>query len=209
MGLNGFTCYRQDSMESVLSAVSSNREEHKIIKKDIKLPSEFLNGSTQIVKREGKKFYLHFSYLPEDINHEFPVCLWIYTNAKYLAGELKICNKASRSLINLASTSCIDKRIIEDVVIKSKDNFPHNRMGRVVSLCLRHNISIEKILSALMEIKEDNASTLLFAVKKFLSRKIPDGTKLNGIKCPACNGYNIVMEAGCQICKDCGSSKCG
>jgi ribonucleoside-diphosphate reductase alpha chain len=209
MGLNGFTCYRQDSMESVLSAVSSNREEHKIIKKDIKLPSEFLNGSTQIVKREGKKFYLHFSYLPEDINHEFPVCLWIYTNAKYLAGELKICNKASRSLINLASTSGIDKRIIEDVVIKSKDNFPHNRMGRVVSLCLRHNISIEKILSALMEIKEDNASTLLFAVKKFLSRKIPDGTKLNGIKCPACNGYNIVMEAGCQICKDCGSSKCG
>ena len=57
-------------MESVLSAISK-ADKREIIAKDIQLPDVFINGSTHIMKREGKKFYLHFSYLPEDSKKEY------------------------------------------------------------------------------------------------------------------------------------------
>ena len=206
LGLNGFTTYRDGSMESVLSGIAL-AETREIIAKDIKLPNDFLNGPTQIIKREGKKFYLHFSYLPEDIRHEFPIVLWIYTNAKYKADELKVCNKAARNLGTLALKCGVDSRIVKGTVDKANEDYPHNRLGRLVSLCLRHNIPREDILVALMNIDGDNISTLLTSVRKFLSKTLKDGLQLRGLKCPTCGGQ-MVMDGGCSRCLDCGGALC-
>jgi len=204
-GLNGFTTYRAGSMESVLSSVEEEKRE--IIKKDIKLPQTFLNGPTQIIKKEGKKFYLHFSYLPEDTKQKFPICLWIYTNAKYKADELKVCNKAARKLSTLALSCGIDKRIVVETVEKANADYPHSRLGRLVSLCLRHAIAREEILICLTNIDGDNVSTLLTSVRKFLSKTLPDGTKLKGLKCPSC-GEELILISGCQQCPSCPWSAC-
>ncbi len=208
LGLNGFTTYREGSMESVLSAIKSD-DKKEIISKDIKLPSEFLNGSTSVIKREGKKFYLHFSYLPDDHKMEFPVVIWIYTNAHYHQDELKVCNKAARNLAKLALSRGIDNKIVIQSVEKANQDYPHNRLGRMVSLCLRHNIPREDILVSLMGIDGDNVSTLLTAVRKFMSKTLSDGTLLKGIKCFSCGGDRVVMESGCQKCLDCSFSGCG
>ena len=203
--LNGFTTYREGSMESVLSGFDEKRE---VIAKDIKLPEVFLNGPTHIIKKEGKKFYLHFSYLPEDIKMEYPICIWIYTNAKYKPDELRVCNKAARNLAQLALSCGIDRKIIDETIGKAKEDYPHNRLGRMVSLGLRHNIPREDILVALMGIDGDNVSTLLTAVRKFLSKTLEDGTQLKGAKCPACKGGRIVMESNCMRCLDCPYTGC-
>ena len=206
-GLNGFTTYRDGSMESVLSEINKG-EKRDIIVRDIQLPDVFINGETHIIKREGKKFYLHFSYLPEDSNKEFPIVIWIHTNAKYKADELKVCNKAARNLSKLALERGIDRAIVAETVDKANDDYPHNRLGRMVSLCLRHNIPREDILVSLMGIDGDNISTLLTAVRKFLSKTLPDGTKLKGLKCPEC-GEPLIMDGGCQRCPSCPWSACG
>jgi ribonucleotide reductase alpha subunit len=208
LGLNGFTTYREGSMESVLSDINK-ASKREIIAKDIKLPDEFINGSTHIIKREGKKFYLHFSYLPEDSNKQFPIVLWIYTNAQYEPEELKICNKAARNLSKLALDCGVEREIVKESVTKANKDYPHNRLGRMVSLCLRHNIPREDILVSLMGIDGDNISTLLTAVRKFLSQTLSDGTVLKGLKCPHCGG-RVITEGGCQRCIDCSDySACG
>ena len=206
LGLNGFTTYREGSMESVLSGIAQ-AEKREIIAQDIKLPDDFLNGPTQIIKREGKKFYLHFSYLPEDSSMAFPIVLWIYTNAKYKTNELRICNKAARNLGKLALKCGVISRIVKETIDKANEDYPHNRLGRMVSLCLRHNIPREDILVSIMNIDGDNISTLLTSVRKFLSKTLEDGIELKGLKCPSCEGQ-MVMAGGCSQCLDCGEALC-
>lgn len=212
-GLNGFTTYRKGSMEAVMSDIKEAEKSREIISRDIKLPDVFLNGPMRIIKKEGYKFYINFSYLPEDSKMEFPVVMWIQTNAKYKGDELRTCNMAARNLGKLALARGIDEGIVKETVVKARTDYPHNRLGRLVSLCLRHNIPRQDILISLMNIDGDNISTLLTAVRKFLAQTLDDGTVLKGVKCenPNCTGTgdNVVMESGCKKCKDCGWSGCG
>jgi ribonucleotide reductase alpha subunit len=207
-GLNGFTTYREGTMESVLSCENRFEVPVGIIKKDIKLPAEFINGNTTITKREGIKFYINFSYLPEDTFMQFPVCMWIHTNSKE-KGVLTVCNRAARELEKLALKSGIDRGIVQETVEKVKVEYEHNRLSRMISLCLRHNVPREDILITLTGIEGDSISTLLTAVRKFIGKTIRDGTKLTGIICPECKGTNVVMESGCRVCKDCACALCG
>lgn len=211
--LAGFTAYRQGCMESVLSDIEKAETTKEIISRDIKLPDTFNNGPTKIIKKEGCKFYMNFSYLPEDGEMRFPVVFWIYTNAKYKGEQLRLCNKASRKLEKLALECGVDSKIVEGTVQKAHRDYPHNRLGRLISLCLRHNIPRVDILSALMNLDGDNISTLITAVRKFLSETIPDGTRMKGLECenPDCRGSkkNIILISGCKQCEDCGWQSCG
>jgi len=204
--LNGITVYREGSMESVISSIKKAGK-NEIIKKDIKLPETFLNGPTTVIKREGYKFYIHFSYLPDDPDMKFPVCIWIYTNAQ-LKGQTVACNRAARKLEELAMSCGIHNRIVSLAMEKASNDASYNKLGRMISLCLRHNIPMEKIYIALSGLNGDNISTLLTAVRKFISNEIDDGTILNGLKC-SCGSENLVMVSGCKQCKDCGFSACG
>ncbi len=209
-GLIGVTAYREGSMEAVLSEISNAELNKEIIKRDIKLPDTFINGNTRIIKKEGKKFYLTFSYLPSDLDKSFPICMWIQTNASYKEkDDLRICNKAARELAKLAYRSGIDEKIITEAVEKIKEDYPHNRLGRMISLNLRHNVPRERILLALTDLEGDSISSLLFSVRKFLAETISDGTTLPGYKCPSCGSTNVYIEAGCKKCKDCLMQACG
>jgi ribonucleoside-diphosphate reductase alpha chain len=220
MGCKGVTVYRDGSRSNQVLTVGSSEdtkgtvsvrdlEKGTIIARDIKLPMIFDNGQTHIIKREGKKFYLHFSYLPDDTNKKYPICIWIKTNHKYGASELKICNRAAQNLQKLAQVSGINKRFIKETLEKANQDYPHNRLGRMISLCLRHGIKREDILVALMNIEGDNVSTLLTAVRKFLSKTLDDGTVLKNLKCPDCES-RVKMENGCMTCEapTCGWSAC-
>ena len=141
--------------------------------------------------------------------NEFPVVLWIHTNSKYNADELKICNKAVRNLYKLAISSGVDEKFVKETLEKANADYPHNRLGRMVSLCLRHNIPREDILVCLMNIDGDHVLTLLAAVRKFLSQTLSNGISLKGLKCPEC-GAGLIMQEGCQKCSSfCGWSACG
>lgn len=208
LGLIGLTTYREGSMESVIedaSNISKKVEKVQEIKKDIKLPKQFLNGDTKIIEKEGMKFYIHLSYLPDDVDKLYPIGIWITTNHK---GEVKNANKACKKLVELVKKFEIDQNIIDSTWDKCIGDSAHNRVARMISLCLRHNIPRDEILVALNGIDGDNVSTLLSAIRKFISGTIADGVKLKNIKCPQCNSDNLVMQSGCHICLTCGYSGC-
>jgi len=204
-GLNGITTYREGSMESVLSVVEKNNGTREIIKKDIKLPDIFTNGPMQVIKKEGMKFYIHFSYLPEDHQNIFPIAMWLHSNSY---GEIRESNAAVRELSLLLEQFEIDKSLIEKQKDKIKDNPGHLRVAKMISMCLRHNIPIVNIVLSLNKLKDVYVTDAIFAIKKFLSEKIEDGTQIKGYKCPNCKSSNVIFSGGCSVCKDCGASGC-
>ncbi|MFA5484933.1 MAG: hypothetical protein WC260_01665 [Candidatus Pacearchaeota archaeon] len=204
-GLVGVTTYRTGSMESVIETLEKVEEKKEIIKDGVILPSEFINGPTKIIKKEGMKFYIHFSYLKEDTNMKYPIAMWIHTNQK---GEAIACNRACKSLSKLALECGLKHKLIDDTWDKCLGDSPHNRLGRMLSLCLRHNIPREDILVSLTGIEGDNISTLLTAVRKFLAETIDDGKEIVGMKCPSCGGDKLIMQSGCFTC-ECGYAGCG
>ena len=208
-GLNGFTTYRDGTMESVLSKIEEKRqdEETHIIKKTVKLPDKFINGPTHVIKREHAKFYIHFSYTNEDKGLNYPIAMWIQTNHQYI-GEAVYVNRALRSLSDLLRKFEISENYITKLTEKYKNDLPSSKVAKLVSMCLRHNLPIPSIVAALENLEGDNISSLLTAVRKFLSMHIKDGTKITGKKCE-CGSTLLVYEGGCSKCLDCGSSNCG
>jgi len=209
-GLIGFTTYRDGTMESVLSKIEEkkNDQESHIIKKTVKLPSKFINGPTHVIRREHMKFYLHFSYLEEDKNMKYPIALWIQTNHRY-TGEAVYVNRALKALSELLIKFEVSESYISKLTDKYRNDLPSSKIAKLVSMCLRHNLPIPSIISALENLEGDNVSSLLTAVRKFLSMHIEDGVKVVGGTCNNCQSSNLIYESGCNKCLDCGTSGCG
>lgn len=208
-GLNGLTTYRDGTMESVLGKIEEKKEDREmhIIKKTVKLPESFINGPTRVIKREYAKFYIHFSYLQEDKEMNYPIAMWIQTNHQY-AGEAVYVNRALKSLTDLLKKYEINEKYILSTAEKYKNDLPSSKIAKLISMCLRHNLPIPSIVASLENLEGDNISSLLTAVRKFLSMHIKDGTLITGKKCQ-CGSVRLAYEGGCSKCLDCGSSNCG
>ena len=209
-GLNGFTTYRDGSMEAVLTKIEKDKKVDEvtrpIIKSGLRLPDTYLNGPGKIVEKEGMKFYMHLSYHPEDSNMEYPIALWINTNH---TGETVAANAAVRELVKLLRSFEIEEELIQKQLDKVKGTPSHQRVSRMVSMCLRHNLPITSVIGAIDNLEEDYISSMLTAVRKFLSSQVKDGSPVIGKKCLSCGSEKIIFESGCNKCLDCGSGSCG
>jgi ribonucleoside-diphosphate reductase alpha chain len=229
-GLVGFTTYRAGTMESVLSTDKASEGTYKdldflnalkdnecisevaeitdegVIVNGVRVPESFDNGPTHVIKREGNKYYLHFSHLANCREH--PLALWIYSN-NMQEGEYVSLNRGVRKLQKLLVDKGVEVDLVLDQVEKLK-GCPHcERLGKMISMCLRHNIKIPTIIQTLEGIEEDYISSTLTAVRKFLATAVKDGTKKEGVTCPDCGSSEVVFESGCGRCLTCGSSGCG
>jgi len=98
---------------------------------------------------------------------------------------------------------------IKDVV-SVFDNPNHAGYTRVISTSLRHGVPVQFLVEQMQ--KDKNAD--LFSFSKVISRclksYIQDGTKSSNKVCQNCGAEDsIVYQEGCEMCKACGSSKCG
>ena len=210
-GLIGITTYRDGTMESVLSKIEETKKDFdRHIVKNVRLPERFINGPCEIIFREGMKFYIHFSYLEEDKELKFPIAIWLQTNHPF-KGEAVYVNRALKALQELLIKNGIEQIYIDKLLEKSKDDTPNLKLAKHISMCLRHNLPIVSIITSLEDLEGDNISTLLTAVRKFLSKHIEDGTKAIGKVCSNenCKSTNVIYEGGCTKCLDCGTSGCG
>lgn len=205
-GLNGYTTYRDGTMGAVLSKIENTDDDDsddEQILDDVILPAEFYNGETSVVKREGNKFYIHFSYPTP--KKKRPVAIWITTNTQ---APIRHTNQAVNVLLELAKDKGIKKSHIDAVREKIKENTANNRLARAVSFCLRHRIPIVDIVIELDKLEEVYVTDLVFAIKKFLSSYVKDGTSVDGRECSNCGSSNIEYSGGCANCRDCGTSGC-
>lgn len=228
-GLNGFTTYREGTMEAVLatsfessfvaeygnlfkSLVHANCTpqdadvtDEGVVIRHVKLPDVFHNGPTHQIRREGSKFYFHLSYLPEDAVN--PIAFWIHSN-DYQKGEYVTLNRAFRHIVKLLLEKGVDHDLVLDQVDKISQDAYHVKLGKIISMALRHAIPMVEIVNALTGIDGDYVSTTLTAVRKFLSGHIEDGVKAVGIVCEACGSDDVIFESGCSLCRSCGASGC-
>jgi ribonucleoside-diphosphate reductase alpha chain len=228
-GLVGFTTFRAGTMETVLDTneeddgtahdsllnLYKDRDlvppdvettDDDVIVRNVHLPDEFSNGQTEKVRGDGNKYYMHLSYLPGD--DQFPVAFWIHSN-ELEDKEYVSLNRAVKAIQELLHDMGVDTRLVIDYTDKISDDHHHVRLGKMISMALRHNIGLPNIVSSIEEIEGDYVASTLTAVRKFLKERIEDGTQVRGATCNECGSENIVFESGCDKCLDCGSSSCG
>lgn len=229
-GLVGFTTYRAGTMETVLDSTEEQESdedefsslldlyvdrgcvppdvsttEDGVIVRDINLPDEFSNGKTRKVRADGNKYYIHLSYLPGD--DQFPVAFWVHSN-ELQDKEYVSLNRAVKSVTKLLINMGVDMDIVLDYRDKISEDAHHSRLGKMISMALRHNVGLPNIVSSIQDIEGDYIASTLTAVRKFLKEKIEDGTEVRGATCESCGSENIVFESGCDKCLDCGASSC-
>lgn len=207
-GLLGVTTYRAGTMEAVIKE-KDKKEEEKVMWDSVKLPKKFLNGATHVIKREGMKFYIHFSFLPADVENKKPVAIWINSNHKP-----KHESAQTRKMISIIADLCKEKGVNPDIVDqymeKIMKNDLHVRLAKIASLALRHNVTPKEIVETSRDIPNLDVTTLVYAVRKFLSAHIKNGTPVQDKVCEnkKCKSTNLIYESGCIKCLDCGTSGC-
>lgn len=203
--VKGITTYRAGTMATVLAAKDEKNAdvEEEIIREDVKLPDS-APATMKTLKAEGRKWYL--TVLWWDDRKARPFGFFVHTNSHE---KNTVANNAVDVLTELARSKKIPKKHINNVLEKIGGDNNATKIARMISLNLRHGVLIKNIVATLDAVDEVYAGSFLFAIRKYLSSFIKDGEKVEGKSCEHCGSHNIVYSEGCNVCKDCGSSKCG
>ena len=184
------------------NSVEKVDSEEKVIVTDVKLPSD-CPARMKTLRAEGKKWYLTVVYLP---NSEKPIALFCSTNHREKTATT---SDAVDELIALAERKGILAEHIEQLKIKIEADNNVSKLTRVISLLLRHNVSMVHIVNTLDQVEEMFVGSFLFQIKKFLAAYIKNGEAVEDGKCDDCGSNNVVYMEGCFQCVDCGSGHCG
>jgi ribonucleoside-diphosphate reductase alpha chain len=100
-----------------------------------------------------------------------------------------------------------DEVLVKDIV-SVFDNPNHGALTRMISMSLRHGVPIQYIAEQLQKDRNSDMFSFSKVVSRVLKRYIEDGTSGAG-SCSECGSGQLIYQAGCPVCKDCGYSKCG
>ena len=167
---------------------------------DVPLPSD-APARIKTLRADGKKWYMTVGYLP-DSNQ--PFVIFCHTNHKEKTAPIE---DAVEKLIELARVYGILEEYIVNLEEKIQNDSNVNKLTRTISLLLRHQVDMARIVRTLDQAENVFAGSFLFQIKKFLSQHIKEGEAVEGEACSVCKGV-LVFSEGCMMCKDCGTSKC-
>lgn len=213
--IKGMTTYRAGTMTAVLEKKKELEEYQNeldelfakangdiIADVDVKLPREYHSKGYIINDNNKKKWYIHVAFA--DSKYQKPFALFVNTNTKETT-------EVADAFILTIETLCRDKGIREDLILHQQEKYAGQtnatRIARAIGMSLRHNIKIVDIVESLDKFDHE-FSSLIYHLKKLLSKFIKDGTEVKNEKCPQCEQYTIVYQEGCMCCKTCMYSKC-
>lgn len=205
-GCKGITVYRDGSRSGIL-VKESNKVKPALQERPIELECKVLQ-----FKNEDKKLWAAFVGIldgqpyeiftgPRDID-VFPVPSWVETGK-----IIKVSEEGQPSRYDFQYTDSYGYTNtlggLSRVFNKEYWNY-----ARLVSALMREGMEADRLKEVLDKLEFD-AKTLnnwKNGVIRAIKDLIPDG-KTSGKGCPEC-GHPLVYENGCEICKDCGYSKC-
>lgn len=203
--IKGLTTYRSGTMAAVLSEKKDNDNkgiiEEVIIPTDVKLPDDS-PARVKVLRAEGRKWYLTVTYHNDT---DQPFALFCRTNSREKSAQT---SDAVERFEDLARRKGISAEHIDKTVEKTAHESNIDKLTRMISLLLRHGVSIKNIVLEIDRMEDVFIGSFLFQIKKFLSHYIRDGEKVDGVKCESCGSDKIVYSEGCSKCMSCGSSKC-
>jgi len=212
-GIKGLTTYRAGTMTAVLEkgeaierqqnvlAQMFDRAGEDVLVENVKLPIEYFSKGFVRKDKNKKKWYFNLAFTDKKLAR--PFALFITTNNRE-SSDVAIA--VSEGLGVLITNAGVDSTLISKLKDKMKGQSNVQKIARAISMALRHNISMTKIVDVLNGF-DDEFSSLLFHIKKVLSTYIPNGEVIKDKICPIC-GKEMVYQEGCSVCIHCGHSAC-
>lgn len=135
--------------------------------------------------------------------------MFIRTNA-HVATD--VANTTIQAIEQLLRTKGISEQLIIQQQQKYKGQNNVDKIARSIGMAMRHNVKMIDIVAVLQQYN-DGLSTLLFHIRKLLTKFIKDGTSVitndTKAKCIVCGLQTIVYQQGCKMCSNCGWTACG
>ena len=194
LGLKGITVYRDGSRSGVLVSNNTNNNTFKYIDA-VKRPKE-LDAVAHTTTVSGDSYSIFVGLM-----NDKPYEVFCYKgHTKEGKGSIIKENKSNYSFIGTTDGS--KHRILTGKMTDEQEAFT-----RLISGSLRHGRDIKFIVE---DLNKTSGSMFSFnsAIARILKKYIPDGES-STVTCNECGSKNVVFEEGCQVCKDCGNSKCG
>jgi ribonucleoside-diphosphate reductase alpha chain len=202
--VKGVTTYRSGTMTAVLSSKenSTNGYDEEVILDSVKMNNSS-EATMKVLTAEGRKWYMTVVWNETKTR---PFALFVQTNH---SEKTVTTHDAIDRMLELGKVKGIPESFLSDVKEKVATDNNATKITRVLSLLLRHGVSIKNIVKTLEQIDNVIVGSFLFQIKKYLSSFIKDGEKVEDEKCLECGAATVVYQEGCKVCITCGSSKCG
>lgn len=197
-GCKGITVYREGCRDGVL----------------ITKPTETTEFKQHTAPKRPKKLSCDVKYAKVK-GVEYCILVGLYDGKPYEIFALDNTNfekhtRSKYSIFKLGSGNYVllDENNTEQMfAITEKLTDEQTALTRLISTSLRHGADIKFVVEQLNK-TEGDLTSFNKAIARVLKTYIKDGEQLKNSKCPNC-GSDMVVENGCEICKSCGSTKCG
>jgi len=210
MECKGITVYRDGSRSNQVMNLGDSLTKEKtlmekafeaaggeVIQENVKLPD--CAPSMCYTRRDNGGTTWYFNITFADKEQTVPFAMFITTNKSETSS---VTDQVISHLEKVLLGCGIKPSLIERQSRKYKYQSNVQKIARIISMCLRHNVGVHDIVTELSTFPAE-FSSLIYHVKKVLSQFITDGVESEE-KCPEC-GAVLSYQEGCLSC----SSRCG
>jgi len=204
-GLKGITVYRSGCRDGVLvdtSKAVAVVSEDKITKTKAPKRKESMPAEVHHATAKGIRYYVAVGLLDgdpyeifADMNHDSEGEIII---PKTVTEGVVV--KRARGRYELVSGD-------QTYSLTSRHNDEKDALTRMISTALRHGADCNFVVAQLEKTRGDLQS-FSKVLARTLKKYIADGSEVSGTTCAECKQDAIIRENGCQVCKNCGASKC-
>jgi ribonucleoside-diphosphate reductase alpha chain len=190
-GCKGVTIYREGSRDGIFT----NTKKVIFEQHDAPKRPKSLEHDVYSVMSKGQHWIVSVG-----IMNNKPYEVFVFNNAEPFTGKIQgEIIKIGKGRYDLK----IPNKIYTNITGATSDE--ENLLTRMISTSLRHGADIRFVVDQLNK-SEGDITSFGKAIARVLKKYIPNGT--NGSHCTEC-GHVLVFEGGCEVCPNCGYSKCG